>query len=93
MSDKKSDISITSAFTEVKVCSLKESFISLQNEFTGKMISKATLEDLNHRYKVLFYRFGLENLQWRLSCDMNTVTFTPIRAIDQYAIQGILLGE
>lgn len=48
------------------------------------------MEEINNRYHNLFNHFDLRDLQWRLTRGENSIIFTPIRGIDQYAINGIL---
>jgi hypothetical protein len=69
---------------------LKTEFLAIQNDFVGKPLTIVIMEEINSRYQNLFNHFGLRDLQWRLIRGENSVVFTPIRAIDQYAINGIL---
>lgn len=75
---------------EVQYRDLKTDFFAIQNDFVGKPLTMVMMEEINMRYHNLFNHFDLLDLQWRLTRSENSIIFTPIRAIDQYAINGIL---
>lgn len=81
---------VSGSIFEVQYRDLKTEFIAIQNDYVGKQLTMVVMEEINNRYHNLFNHFDLRDLQWRLIRGENSITFTPIRAIDQYAINGIL---
>ena len=75
---------------EVQYRDLKTEFLAIQNDYVGKPSTMMVMEEMNNRYHNLFNHFDLRDLQWRLTRGENSIIFTPIRTIDQYAINGIL---
>jgi len=81
---------VSGSIFEVQYSDLKTEFIAIQNDYVGKPLTMVVVEEINIRYHNLFNHFDLRDLQWRLTRDGNSIIFTPIRSIDQYAINGIL---
>ena len=80
-------------FKQREYSDLKTEFLAIQNQYKGEIMSRAILHEIDIRYQNLFHHFNLTELQWRLTMNGNTILFTPIRQIDQYAIIGILTKE
>lgn len=81
---------VSGSIFKVQCRDLKTEFLAIQNNFIGKPLTMVMMEEISSRYHNLFNRFNLRDLQWRLTRCENSIIFTPIRAIDQYAINGIL---
>ena len=75
---------------EVQYRDLKTELLAIQNDCIGKPLTMVVMEEINSRFYNLFNYFDLKDLQWRLTKGKNSIIFTPIRTIDQYAINGIL---
>lgn len=81
---------VSGSIFEVQYRDLKTEFLAIQNDYIGKPLTMVLMEEINSRYYNLFNHFDLRDLQWRLTRGVNSIIFTPIRAIDQYAVNGIL---
>lgn len=81
---------VSGSIFEVQYRDLKTEFFAIQNDYIGKPLTMVLMEEINSRYYNLFNHFDLRDLQWRLTRGENSIIFTPIRAIDQYAVNGIL---
>ena len=81
---------VSGSIFDVQYRDLKTEFLAIQNDYLGKPLTMIMMEEISSRYHNLFHHFDLRDLQWRLSRGENSIIFTPIRAIDQYAINGIL---
>jgi len=75
---------------KIKIRELKTEFIAIQEEAIGKPMTMVLMQELQYKFQELFDYFLLRDLQWRLTKGEDTIVFTPIRVIDQYAINGIL---
>ena len=77
---------------KVEYQDLKTEFNAIQNHYIGldMEITRVLLEEIDCRYKDLFIHFGLKDLQYRITKVEQSIMFTPIRLIDQYAIHGIM---
>lgn len=81
---------VSCSIFEVQYRDLKTEFLAIQNDYIGKPLTMVLMEEINSRYYNLFNHFDLRDLQWRLTRGENSIIFTPIRVIDQYAVNGIL---
>lgn len=69
---------------------LKSEFFAIADYARGKALTKAFKEEIYYKYKDLFDHFNLRDLQFKLIVEKDDLQFKPIRAIDEYAIKGIL---
>lgn len=74
----------------IELTDIKTEFLKIQNKYVGKMLTKATIDNIYCEFDYLLNYFGLADLKWTLDINNNTITFIPIRAIDKYCILGIL---
>jgi len=70
----------------------KEKFIYIGEKRKDLILTRVLLEDLHNEYDLFFKENDLEDLRYKIDCDIhnNTIQFTPIRKIDKLAIRGIL---
>lgn len=83
-------IEIKDNIIKPKYRDLKTEFLEIKDGFTGRPITLMLLDEINNRYYDLFHHFNLSDLQWRITNNENSIQFSPIRAIDHYAINGII---
>ena len=71
---------------------LKTELLSIQNSYIGKPMTKMIMYEIDTKYRILFDQFGLNDLQYTLIKSENSIKLAPLRPIDQYAINGILIS-
>jgi hypothetical protein len=75
--------------SEANYNDLKTEFIKIMDN-SHKKVLDIEVAEINIKLNKLFNNFGLQDLQWRLIVEKDTIIFKPIRIIDEYAVKGIL---
>jgi hypothetical protein len=72
---------------------IKKEFQAILADAKGKPNTEHTRHQLVDKLNELFFRYQLNDLQWRISFNDNTVQIVPIRRIDELAFLPLLEEE
>lgn len=80
--------------SNMPVIHLKSSFIAIKEKYVGQPITKNIKQLMYQEFDILFERFELKDLQIYIKQNFdNSFEIIPVRAIDKWALRGILLTD
>jgi len=81
---------ITVSNIKLDALSIKEEFLSIKEKYSYSFCTAHTRGEMYRDYDNFFKKWLLEDLQYRIIFNDNSITFDLIRQIDKLAIKGIL---